>query len=802
MKKLFFLILLAINISPVFAKTTSSLNNNLSAIEAFISKGDFDQDTIIQNREVLRKIKQESLLEKEKIAYETDILQKRLDALTKTDSDLLETKELTAQKNSLTDDYNFSRLKLNETELYLTRINELDNLLSVINRKILIGTITERGPIPIYPSIIIKSVPEFLRLIIKIIKAPIEWYTGISHLEKKVFVIDSLPIIFLILLSASLVWILNRMLLKKFCIRCNVQEPTYSRRLMVAFIEAAAKSLFFSTLIMGVYFWLSEWTNIMSPVLINLTKNLILWSLIVSLVVIFSKSFFVPPSPEWNLFSLAPEKLKSLRRIVNILVLVFAVQGFFITATTEFDSSSDLVVFGSALLGCIQAFLIISLMNARLWSNKHKIDDDEEYEDEDAKAIDAEGSEEDEDEDLLPIFRILIIFISLAGLGSYLIGYVAFGRFLISRLAFTGLSAIVFLLFHGLFLEMVRFVIFSNFLRKKLGVSFKGLKKIKFWLTLAIDPILIFLILLLVLPIWGVPRQDLMRWTVKALTGFSVGGVTISLIGIVSAMVVFVSVIFLSKFTRKKLVEKVLAETKLDVSVQHSLAAGVGYVGVIVAVALAVIVMGIDLTNLALIAGALSVGIGFGLQNVVNNFVSGIIILLERPIKVGDWVIVSDKEGLVKQINIRATEIETFQRASVIVPNADIVSNSLVNLTLKDRYGRIEIKVGVAYGSDVEKVKGILLKVARSNDRILKFPAPRVLFSDFGESSLDFELLCFTNNVLEKRAIASEMRFEINRLFNEEKIEIPFPQRVVHFATPLDMKKFKAEHIDILRDEA
>lgn len=217
----------------------------------------------------------------------------------------------------------------------------------------------------------------------------------------------------------------------------------------------------------------------------------------------------------------------------------------------------------------------------------------------------------------------------------------------------------------------------------------------------------------------------------------------------------------------------------------HSLAAGIGYLGVVLAAALAVIVMGIDLTNLALVAGALSVGIGFGLQNVVNNFVSGIIILLERPLKVGDWVIINDKEGLVKQINIRATEIETFQRASIIVPNADIVSNYLINLTHKDRYGRIDIAIGVAYGSDVEKVKATLLKAARKHERILKFPAPRVLFKNFGDSSLDFELYCFTNNVIEKRLIASELRFEINRLFIEEKIDIPFPQRVVHLVNPV-----------------
>ena len=184
--------------------------------------------------------------------------------------------------------------------------------------------------------------------------------------------------------------------------------------------------------------------------------------------------------------------------------------------------------------------------------------------------------------------------------------------------------------------------------------------------------------------------------------------------------------------------------------------------------------------KIALVAGALSVGIGLGLQDIVNNFVSGIILLFERPIKVGDWVVINGEEGKIKQINIRSTEIETFNRASVIIPNATILSNSLTNLTHENNWMRFKIPVGVAYGSDTQKVKQILLECANANKKVLKKPAPYVLFQNFGSSSLDFELRGYSNDIWEGWEIPSELRFEINRRFIEEGIEIPFTQMVVH----------------------
>ena len=218
----------------------------------------------------------------------------------------------------------------------------------------------------------------------------------------------------------------------------------------------------------------------------------------------------------------------------------------------------------------------------------------------------------------------------------------------------------------------------------------------------------------------------------------------------------------------------------MDEGIKHSLSSGIGFVGFIISILLAITVMGADLTNLAVIAGALSVGIGFGLQNIINNFVSGIIILFERPFKVGDWVILDNQEGTIKQINIRSTELETFNRTSVIIPNATLLSSSIMNLTHGNNWTRQAMKVGVAYGSDVKKVTEILLECAKNNKKVLKNPAPYVLFQDFGPSSLDFELRCYSSNIWNGWDIPSDLRYEINKRFVEEKIEIPFQQIVIH----------------------
>ena len=244
---------------------------------------------------------------------------------------------------------------------------------------------------------------------------------------------------------------------------------------------------------------------------------------------------------------------------------------------------------------------------------------------------------------------------------------------------------------------------------------------------------------------------------------------------------------------QRALNEKVFPRTRFDIGVRHSLSMALGYVGFAIAALIGINALGLDLSNLAIIAGALSVGIGFGLQAIVNNFVSGLILLVERPVKVGDWVIIGAHEGTVKRISVRATEIETFDRQSVIIPNSELISSAVGNWTHKDRLCRVIIDIGVAYGSDTSEVREILLRCASENSHVLKQPAPYVVFRNFGDSSLDFQLRCFLSDVDYFLVVPSELRFAIDEAFRQANIEIPFPQRDLHVRSVGELPEALAE---------
>ncbi|MCB1546955.1 MAG: mechanosensitive ion channel, partial [Hyphomicrobiaceae bacterium] len=183
---------------------------------------------------------------------------------------------------------------------------------------------------------------------------------------------------------------------------------------------------------------------------------------------------------------------------------------------------------------------------------------------------------------------------------------------------------------------------------------------------------------------------------------------------------------------------------------------------------------------LAIVAGALSVGIGFGLQSIVNNFVSGLILLVERPIKVGDWIVVGNDQGFVRRISVRATEIETFDRSSLILPNSELITGRVINLTHRNAMGRVIINVGTAYSSDPAEVVALLREIAQAHPTVLRHPEPRIAFVDFGASSLDFSVRVYIPDIKRTFDVQTDLRIAIFKAFAERGIEIPFPQQDLH----------------------
>ena len=263
--------------------------------------------------------------------------------------------------------------------------------------------------------------------------------------------------------------------------------------------------------------------------------------------------------------------------------------------------------------------------------------------------------------------------------------------------------------------------------------------------------------------------------------GLTVGGKRITFGLVLVAGIILYGAFVSSWILQSILMENVLNRGHMDSGARISVARLVHYAMVLVGFLIALSTMGFELKNITIIGGALGVGIGFGMQAIVNNFVSGLILLFERPIKVGDVVQLGDgQRGRVTKLGLRATTVQTFDKAEVVVPNGDLISSQVTNWTLGDRSMRLIIPVGVAYGSDVEAVIRVLTAVAEENDRVLKEPKPMALFLNFGDSSLDFELRVWIADFNDRRIIQSALIREVDRRFREENIEIPFPQRDLH----------------------
>ena len=320
-------------------------------------------------------------------------------------------------------------------------------------------------------------------------------------------------------------------------------------------------------------------------------------------------------------------------------------------------------------------------------------------------------------------------------------------------------------------------------MRRIIGLTPEGHITGFFWVRLLVSLGWWSLLLLLLIFIWDLSASMVEEIRVIFTNGFTVGSLKIIPARIVFALASLGVLVALSAWFQGQMRKRWLSKMPMERGAREAMITMIGYVGVAIAILVTLGIAGIDYSNLAIIAGALSLGIGFGLQNIVNNFVSGLILLFERPVKTGDWIVVGNTEGHVKRIRIRATQIETFDRADVIVPNSELISGQVTNWMLHDQRGRIRVPIGVAYGTDTQKVKEILLAVADEHPEVVtegNVPAPQVLFHGFGDSSLDFELRCFIRNIDTRIKVISDLNFAIDAAFRENRIEIPFPQRDLH----------------------
>ena len=652
-------------------------------------------------------------------------------------------------------------------DLTVARVAQLEIALSQQYRSAFLDRLRRSAPMPLAPNTVAAAVPEFIGQVQAVLASPLAWYAALPPDQRTVASLAPplLPLLVAVVLAA----LARGLLLRWFGQGSEIANPTYARRLLAAVAETAARGIVPAS-VFGVLAWRVSTGE--TPFTGHWAEVVVAFAWMISfclLVVSAPRAILAPENPAYRLTALKPENTRTISRRLIVLATIVAIDFFLISAGDEAAVSDELESLYLFIAKGAAAVYIVLLTSAGLWSVEAPT----------AAGTASKIGQGDRGERFWHWLRGLSRLIALFALLAMVFGFIALGSYLIEALLLTGLIVGVLLLVRGLFRETIGLTTRSAFVVEQLGLRHAARKAMKFWLRAALDLLMLFAAVAMILPIWGVPWPELRRWLGEVLEGIAIGEVAISPIDILLAVVAFAVVLAISRWLRRSLSENILPQLEMEPGLQNSLATGVGYIGIIVAAALGIAVMGIDLTSLALIFGALSVGIGFGLQNIVNNFVSGFVLLIERPIIVGDWVVIGPHEGFVKQINPRSTEIETWQRASVIVPNADFISQAVTNWTHTDKVGRIEVRVHVTRSSNAPRVRDILLQIANEHPSVLVDPEPFVLFQDFNPSSLEFELRCYTNDVIWKLNIASDMRYEIDRRFRAEGIDIPFPRYIV-----------------------
>ncbi len=266
---------------------------------------------------------------------------------------------------------------------------------------------------------------------------------------------------------------------------------------------------------------------------------------------------------------------------------------------------------------------------------------------------------------------------------------------------------------------------------------------------------------------------DLSGVAVPALAQFDIGQIQRVALKVIGAAVVFGGIIYIARLIQSFLRRSVLTPERIDHGIAYAIEKAIGYAGLVLAALYAASIVGLDLSGLTLVAGALSVGIGFGLQTVISNFVCGLILLIERPVRIGDWVVVKDKEGIVRRINVRSTEIESFEGASVLVPNSEFITGVVQNWMLGSPGGRVSIKVRTATSAEPELVLEVLRRVAAAHPAVDKTKPPVVSFASFSAEGLEFSLDVPIAEIGRGGSVRSDLRCMVFRAFRDARIGLP-----------------------------
>src|SRR6516165_9943573 len=471
-----------------------------------------------------------------------------------------------------------------------------------------------------------------------------------------------------------------------------------------------------------------------------------------------ASAVFAPRAPQWRLVATSDAGAVRLCCLVILLAFIYSVTTLLYLTTRLIQAPFALTIAVALPSSLLIAGLAVAILRTPLGATK-----------------------ETAPPRLFKLIRMVVWAIAGAIVVCAVAGYLPLARFLSQQLIVTGsILALVYLLLlwvdgfaQGLSNDGT---IVGGWLEKSAGLEHARREH----LGLPISLFLKFAVLVMSVPLimlqWGYSWPDIQEWYRQLFFGLHIGNTEVTIGALLASILVFGIGYAAARLFQGWLDARVLLPAGISGGVRNSIRTGIGYTGIVIAALAALSYAGFNLSSIAIIAGALSVGIGFGLQNLVNNFISGLILLVERPISVGDLVVVGGEEGCVRKISVRSTEVETFDGANVLIPNSYFISEKVKNWTFRNKVRRVAIPIGVEYGSDPRQVQTALLKVARDNPDVPKTPEPAVMLDEFSPASINFTLYTFVGDINKAGSVRTQLSMAILDAFAEAGIEIPYGQ--------------------------
>ncbi|MBI2719796.1 MAG: mechanosensitive ion channel family protein [Rhizobiales bacterium] len=676
-----------------------------------------------------------------------------------------EPESVAAQRKLLNDE--LSRLvgPKSQLDLIVVGAEQLSGRISAIQRDQFVKRIFQGGRSVFNPYLWVETAKGLALLNTRLIGLFSEWLSGAGHLANIIGLVV-IPAYLIIFLGALV--LLRRSLRRRFLAYSDSGlAPNDIARLWR--LARVVTSVFagLAALVLPVYAALDA-ASLMTPRLALVVNPLIDVVFMTAVYWTLARRLAAPGQPRWRLVDLDAVAAARFPLLVGLTALVVAMARALGTVADGLFLPVSYTVGQSA----VSAAIILLLLALTLYSLRHQ-----------------QGLAEKS-----PGRRLYFgwarrfvpaLWLAIAvGVGALLAGYVALASYIAEQIFETAVLIAVLFLLHHLSDAAVNSSIdpqsgLGRTLRRVTGLGERGVERLGIVFRTAADIVLLLAGLPLLLALWTLTWVDFRSLANTAFSGFRIGDVTVSPSTMLLVILVLAGGIVATNLMVRWLDRRILAQTRVDKGVQDSLKKGASYAGYILALGMAFSAAGLNFSTIAIVAGALGVGIGFGLQSIVNNFVSGLILLIERPIRVGDWVVLDVGEGLVKRINVRSTEIETFDSCSIIVPNSSLVTGVVRNWTHGDNFGRFTVAVSVEYGSDAAKVRDLLLDCARSHPKVLTFPEPQALLVRFGAYGLDFEIKAAVADIFEGAIVANDLRHAILKTFGEKTISIARPLALI-----------------------